>query len=414
MFGLIAGLAALPWAAAQTSFPQAAPVSGTQVGVIAGVKGVVQISSGEKIGREVQSGAPIYLGDEVKTGSQGQLQILLMDESVFTIGPDSAIVIDTFIYDPDSHDGKIQAKIVKGSFRAVTGLIGKKEPRNVEVKLPAGSVGIRGTIFCGHVEGFRSEILLLGPGEQTAAGQRVGAILVSNEVNGSIVGEQVDRAGFGSIIEGQNIPPTPAFEFNPVQIQQMLAPLIVEKQDEESSSEDSSEVRSDDKTDTKDDAAGETVDSTDSDPLAAKEESADSDAEPDMAERDSDDAAMKEGSLSEPVDSMKSLDGMDDSLMTDSTGSMEGFTEDSFEAGLGGEESFKTSDFETSDMSATYDTSYIDQTLSDQNYADFTNDLEKQTQDSSQDQTEQMISIQQDSSGHGGQASPTPSISISI
>ncbi len=207
--------------------PAAAPVSATLptglVGVVAAARGSVQIAKSGQVGRIAGSGEPIYLGDEVSTDGKGQLQILLLDETVFTIGPNSAIVIDTFVYDPATFDGKIDARVVKGVFRFITGQIAHKKPSNVEIKLPTGSVGVRGTIFYGKVEGDSSLILLLGPGEKNNTGHRQGRIIVSNDVNGKNVETEVKKSGFGTFIGGENIAPTAAFEVPREQVEQMIA-----------------------------------------------------------------------------------------------------------------------------------------------------------------------------------------------
>jgi|GEM_PF-1471865 len=193
------------------------------VGVVAAARGDVEIGKSGEVGRVAGSGEAIYLGDEVRTDAAGQLQILLLDETVFTIGPNSAIVIDTFVYDPATHDGKIDARVLKGVFRFITGQIAHKKPSNVEVKLPTGSVGVRGTIFYGKIEGNSSTILLLGPGERNNTGHRAGKIIVSNEVNGKLVETEVKKSGFGSFIQGENVPPTAAYEIPKEQINEMIA-----------------------------------------------------------------------------------------------------------------------------------------------------------------------------------------------
>lgn len=193
------------------------------VGVVAAARGDVEIGKSGEVGRVAGSGEAIYLGDEVRTDAAGQLQILLLDETVFTIGPNSAIVIDTFVYDPATHDGKIDARVLKGVFRFITGQIAHKKPSNVEVKLPTGSVGVRGTIFYGKIEGNSSTVLLLGPGERNNTGHRAGKIIVSNEVNGRLVETEVKKSGFGSFIQGENVPPTAAYEIPKEQINEMIA-----------------------------------------------------------------------------------------------------------------------------------------------------------------------------------------------
>ena len=120
-------------------------MSANQVGIAAAVRGVVNISTPGQVGRVVGSGEPIHLGDEISTDGAGSLQILLLDQTTFTIGANSAIVIDKFVYDPSNNEGEVKAKVVKGVFRFVTGKSGQKNPSQMEVALPVGTIGIRGT-----------------------------------------------------------------------------------------------------------------------------------------------------------------------------------------------------------------------------------------------------------------------------
>ena len=56
---------------------------------------------------------------QLKTGTQ----LLLLDQSTFTIGSDSEVVMDTFIYDPATNDGKIVTSVKQGSLKNVLDLI---------------------------------------------------------------------------------------------------------------------------------------------------------------------------------------------------------------------------------------------------------------------------------------------------
>ena len=217
---LINGLILLP----QTSFavaPSFVPAASSsmdfvKVGIVAAVNGRVEVLKPGQIGRAVESGEPIYLGDEISTGSEGRLQILLMDETVFTIGPNSAIVIDTFVYDPLTHEGELKAKVVKGVFRFLTGKIAKKKPTQMEVELPSGTIGIRGTIVAGEVNGKESLVMLMGPGDRNNTAARDGKFILRNKVTEGgkekIKKIEVDRSGFGSKITGDGAPPTKAFK----------------------------------------------------------------------------------------------------------------------------------------------------------------------------------------------------------
>lgn len=189
------------------------PVSPSQrVGIVAAVHGSVKITQSGQAGKIVESGQPVFLGDTVSTDGKGSLQILLLDQTVFTIGPNSSLVIDQFVYDPSTHEGVVKAKVVKGVFRFVTGKIGQKKPQQMEVDLPSGTIGIRGTIVAGEVEGKRSKVILLGPGEKNNTGHREGKFILSNQSDGRLREETVSKTGFGSIIEGEGSAPTKPFQ----------------------------------------------------------------------------------------------------------------------------------------------------------------------------------------------------------
>ncbi|MFH1208795.1 MAG: FecR domain-containing protein [Candidatus Omnitrophota bacterium] len=201
----------IPVVPAQMSVPTSAPVSAPasvspvpvtvippaidRVGVVAAAGGKVELTTFGQAGRIAQSGQPIFMGDEVKTDAAGHLQILLLDETVFTIGPNSTITIDKFVYDPKSHNGEIKASITQGVFRYVSGKIAAKNPDSVKVKLPTASLGFRGTIVGGSV-GANGQGLtaLLGPGKNNDAGARNGSFTVDGTGGDH---QDVNRTGFG-------------------------------------------------------------------------------------------------------------------------------------------------------------------------------------------------------------------------
>jgi hypothetical protein len=127
--------------------PAKAEVTDEMAGVSAAVTGDVTLAkaSGE-VGVLVESGMPVYLGDRITTSPNSGMQILLLDETVFTIGPDSDVAIDEFVYDPATGDGRIVADMARGVMRFVTGKIPLNNPASMDINLPVGSIGIRGTI----------------------------------------------------------------------------------------------------------------------------------------------------------------------------------------------------------------------------------------------------------------------------
>lgn len=147
-----------------------------QAGVSAAVRGEVQFAAATGaraavVGRRIASGEPVFMGDRIGTGPAGSLQLMLLDETTLTIGPNSSLFVDTFVYDPARGSGKLSIDVTRGAFRFISGRIARNEPRDVEIKTPAGTIGIRGTIVVGRVEpNGRVLAVLAGPGTANNVG----------------------------------------------------------------------------------------------------------------------------------------------------------------------------------------------------------------------------------------------------
>jgi hypothetical protein len=112
---------------------------------------------------------PLDEGTRVVTGSDGHLRATLPDNTTFTVGPNSDLVIDKFVYDPASDSRTILASLSKGLFRWVTGKTARQNPAGMKVTLPVGTLGIRGTDFEVNVQpdGSGSVVLYFGQLEIT-------------------------------------------------------------------------------------------------------------------------------------------------------------------------------------------------------------------------------------------------------
>ncbi|MFI5345890.1 MAG: FecR domain-containing protein [Elusimicrobiota bacterium] len=122
-----------------------------RIGTAAAVKGDVKaVSAGAAVGRVVSSGKSLFLNDHVTTDAAGRLQVLLLDETIFTLGPNSDMVLDDFVYDPKTSAGKVVATIAKGTFRFVTGKVAQRDPSRLKIKVAVGTIGVRGSIGVGE------------------------------------------------------------------------------------------------------------------------------------------------------------------------------------------------------------------------------------------------------------------------
>jgi hypothetical protein len=163
-----------------------------RIGAAAVIRGEVYwlTSDGRKV--PITPGGALYSGARIVTGGNARIQVLLLDETVFTIGPNSDMVLDEFVYDPSTSIGKVSVRVTKGMFRFVTGKVARKDLEHLKVTLPVGTIGIRGTdVEIDYQPGAASSIrLFLGELEITESrtGKKFtmhGAQMIAIASNGS-------------------------------------------------------------------------------------------------------------------------------------------------------------------------------------------------------------------------------------
>lgn len=98
----------------------------------------------------LQPEAPIYSGDRIETGPNGEAQIKFRDDTRLVIGPKSSMVIDAFVFNDDDTAREFSINVVKGAFRFITG---KSSKDAYTITTPTSTIGVRGTEFDIAVEG---------------------------------------------------------------------------------------------------------------------------------------------------------------------------------------------------------------------------------------------------------------------
>lgn len=170
-----------------------------RAGIAAGVIGSVQVSEGERTSpSQVKAGMDMLMRDRVQSEA-GRMQVLLLDETVFTVGPNSDLVIDEFVYDPVSGAGSVSANFTKGVLRYVSGKVAQVNPGNVTIRTPTATIGVRGTslFVIDDPETADTQFIgLLGPGAANDGNLKAGGMTVSAG-NSSV---EVLRAGNGVFV----------------------------------------------------------------------------------------------------------------------------------------------------------------------------------------------------------------------
>ncbi len=192
LFALLA-IAALPAVAEEAA---AAP---EPAGTVQTARGRVTATVDDQT-RFLREGDPVYAGERLATGRRGLVLVRMRDDSKFGLGANAEMTVEAFEY--GANEETLTTRIVRGTFRFVSGLIAKRRPAAMQVRLAAtATIGIRGTHVAGEVEGEAATVVLMPPEE----GDTAQAITVSNE-HGSV---EVEEPGYGTTVPDANSPPTP-------------------------------------------------------------------------------------------------------------------------------------------------------------------------------------------------------------
>jgi hypothetical protein len=155
--------------------------------------------------RRVVDGGSIYPGDLIETGPGTRAVIAFRDDTRITLGSATRFRVDNFVYDDkNASEGRFLVSVLRGSVRALTGLIAKANNRNVGFNTATATIGIRGTGL---------DIACTGPcaGEPSVGGDSgltlwtwLGSIAVTPQGSTAL---QVLQAGQGLFISPAGIRP---------------------------------------------------------------------------------------------------------------------------------------------------------------------------------------------------------------
>jgi len=160
--------------------------------------------------RILDVGVNVFADERIVTSDGGQAQMLFIDESAFTVGPNSEVVLDEFVFDPDTGTGRLALTATKGVFRFVGGKISKRTP--VTLKTPTAVIGIRGGIALVNVQpsGATQATFLFGDQMTVAAAG---------------VTQTARRPGFAISAESADAPPSEPAPAPPAQLNAALNSL---------------------------------------------------------------------------------------------------------------------------------------------------------------------------------------------
>ena len=147
-------------------------------------QGEINAIEGSGTARRLVDGASVYPGETVQTGAGAKGVLVFRDDSRMTLGASTRFKVDGFVFDDKNPtEGRFLVSLLGGSMRALTGVIGKSNKRNVGFSTNTATIGIRGTgldLDCAAADSC-SFFTWLGSIEVTPLGQTAMQVLEAGQ-----------------------------------------------------------------------------------------------------------------------------------------------------------------------------------------------------------------------------------------
>ncbi len=140
--------------------------------------------------RPAVAGMPVHMKDELRTGAQGRMQVIFLDDTELTLGEKASVLIDRYVYDPEKGIGETVLQTTKGAFRFATGRIKELKEKTIIISTAFADIGVRGTEFWGGPIDGKYGVLLLA-GEVTVSNQ-AGSVTLSQRGQGTNIASPLD------------------------------------------------------------------------------------------------------------------------------------------------------------------------------------------------------------------------------
>jgi hypothetical protein len=110
-------------------------------------RGVGFAQSPGQLPRTLGKGLPLKEGDRLTTAEGAAAIIKLQDGTRMTLRPNSEMIVQQYQFKEGSSENSMVMQLLRGGFRAITGLISKNSPSAARVQTATSTIGIRGTDF---------------------------------------------------------------------------------------------------------------------------------------------------------------------------------------------------------------------------------------------------------------------------
>lgn len=119
-----------------------APVSANQIGSVAALNSDVDGTPPASVKRLLSIGEGLVQDELIESSPIGSGQFLFLDQTTLTIAKNSSLVLDKYVYNPETKTGEFSMRMSKGVLRFIGGRITKNT--DAVVVTPTATIGIRG------------------------------------------------------------------------------------------------------------------------------------------------------------------------------------------------------------------------------------------------------------------------------
>ena len=177
----------------------------------------------DKIDITIEEELPIEQYDTVKTGN-GKVGILFVDDTRVDVTQHSKLIIDEFVYDPNTKKGKLNLSAKLGTIKYASGQIAKTSRQDIIITTPTATIGVRGTDFSMTIDELGGSTIILLPSCDVNGNCLVGEISVESAA-GQVILNQAFQATQVFVPEN---PPTPPVTLD-LEIDMISNMLIIAK-----------------------------------------------------------------------------------------------------------------------------------------------------------------------------------------
>lgn len=109
-----------------------------------------------------QKGTGLEMNDIIST-AKTRLGLTFEDDTKVSITEQSKLMIDDFVYDPNSKAGKLAMRVALGTVRYASGAVAHNNRENVRLRTPTATISVRGTDFTMTVDEIGRSLVILLP-----------------------------------------------------------------------------------------------------------------------------------------------------------------------------------------------------------------------------------------------------------